>query len=67
MSPRVVEFDWDDANIAHIARHDVVPAEVQEAFFDNDAFKLRRIAESQGIDVGDLTSKVFADYLHQAA
>jgi uncharacterized DUF497 family protein len=38
MSPRVVEFDWDDANIAHIARHDVVPAEVQEAFFDNDAF-----------------------------
>jgi uncharacterized DUF497 family protein len=31
MTPR---FDWDDANMAHIARHDVVPGEVQEAFLD---------------------------------
>jgi uncharacterized DUF497 family protein len=37
MSPRVVEFDWDDANIEHIALHDVVPSEVKEAFLDNDA------------------------------
>jgi uncharacterized DUF497 family protein len=24
-------FDWDDANIAHIARHEVVPHEAEEA------------------------------------
>lgn len=31
MSPRVVTFDWDEANIAHIARHAVAPNEVEEA------------------------------------
>jgi uncharacterized protein len=25
-------FDWDEHNIAHIARHDVTPAEVEELF-----------------------------------
>ena len=25
-------FDWDDANIDHISRHRVEPAEVEEAF-----------------------------------
>ncbi len=34
MSPRVVRFDWDEANIAHIARHDVTPPEVEVAIAD---------------------------------
>ena len=25
-------FDWDESNIAHIARHDVTPLEVEELF-----------------------------------
>ncbi|MBI3645973.1 MAG: BrnT family toxin [Acidobacteriales bacterium] len=25
-------FDWDDANIAHIARHNVTPEEVEQVF-----------------------------------
>lgn len=27
-------FEWDEANIAHIARHGVLPREAEEAFFD---------------------------------
>lgn len=27
-----MRFDWDEANIGHIARHDVTPVEVEEAF-----------------------------------
>jgi uncharacterized DUF497 family protein len=26
------EFDWDAANVGHIARHDVMPEEVEEVF-----------------------------------
>jgi hypothetical protein len=29
-----VEFDWDEANEEHIARHAVTPEEAEEAFFD---------------------------------
>ena len=29
------EFDWDEANISHIARHDVTPLEVEELFERN--------------------------------
>jgi uncharacterized DUF497 family protein len=27
-------FDWDEANLTHIARHDVAPAEVEQAVRD---------------------------------
>jgi hypothetical protein len=26
------EFDWDAANVGHIARHDVMPEEIEEVF-----------------------------------
>jgi len=29
---RAAKFDWDDANTGHIARHDVTPEEVEQAF-----------------------------------
>lgn len=29
---RLRSFEWDDVNIAHIARHNVTPEEVEEAF-----------------------------------
>jgi uncharacterized DUF497 family protein len=29
-----VEFDWDDANVDHIAEHDIDPEEAEEAFGD---------------------------------
>ena len=32
----VVAFEWDEANIAHIARHNVTPEEAEEGFFDKD-------------------------------
>jgi len=25
-------FDWDEANVAHIATHDVIPREAEEAY-----------------------------------
>lgn len=30
------DFDWDDANLDHIAEHDVEPWEVEEVFGDSD-------------------------------
>lgn len=30
------EFEWDDANIEHIARHGVFPDEVEDVAFDDD-------------------------------
>ena len=32
----VAGFEWDEANIAHIARHNVTPEEAEEVFFDKD-------------------------------
>ncbi|MHB1405152.1 MAG: BrnT family toxin [Desulfitobacteriaceae bacterium] len=34
-------FDWNDANIEHIARHNVIPDEAEEAFLDA-LFRKRR-------------------------
>lgn len=33
---KVLEFEWDEANIAHIAKHRVLPKESEEVFFDKD-------------------------------
>lgn len=32
----VVGFEWDEANIEHISRHNVIPEEAEEVFFDKD-------------------------------
>lgn len=32
----VIGFEWDEANISHIARHKVLPKEAEEVFFDPD-------------------------------
>ena len=32
--PRGMRFEWDDANVRHIAAHGVTPAEAEEAFAD---------------------------------
>lgn len=29
-----MDFEWDDANVGHIARHGVTPAEAEEALLD---------------------------------
>lgn len=34
MTPRIARFQWDVANLAHIARHSVTSVEVEEAFLD---------------------------------
>lgn len=33
---RVVGFEWDDANIEHIAQHNVLPSEAEDLFFDRN-------------------------------
>lgn len=30
-----MEFNWDEENIAHIARHNVKPEEAEEVFYNN--------------------------------
>ena len=32
----VLEFEWDKANIAHIAKHNVSPQEAEDIFFDKN-------------------------------
>jgi uncharacterized DUF497 family protein len=32
----ITEFQWDDNNIMHIARHSVSPDEVEDVAFDDD-------------------------------
>jgi len=32
----ISEFEWDDDNIEHIARHGVAPGDVEDVAFDDD-------------------------------
>jgi uncharacterized DUF497 family protein len=32
----ITEFQWDDNNIVHIARHSISPDEVEDVAFDDD-------------------------------
>ncbi len=34
----IKEFQWDDNNIEHIARHNVYPDEVEDVAFDDDSW-----------------------------
>ncbi|MBI4009501.1 BrnT family toxin [Candidatus Roizmanbacteria bacterium] len=42
----VVGFDWDEANILHIAKHDVTPAEAEEIFSDKNNVLIEDIKHS---------------------
>ncbi|CAN5414919.1 BrnT family toxin [soil metagenome] len=33
----MVEFDWDDANTEHVARHDVTPSEAEQVLKNDPA------------------------------
>lgn len=33
---KITAFEWDEANIGHIARHNVLPEEAEEVFFDEN-------------------------------
>lgn len=30
-----IEFDWDEANIGHVARHNVIPKEAEQVILNN--------------------------------
>jgi uncharacterized DUF497 family protein len=45
--PQATRFDWDDANTAHIARHGVTPAEVEQAFA-NDPLVVLTVQKRSG-------------------
>jgi uncharacterized DUF497 family protein len=48
------KFDWDDANISHIARHGVTPEEVEQAFANDSIVVLatRRSGEERVLCAG---------------
>lgn len=46
----VTSFDWNDANIDHIARHRVTPDEAEEVF--QDRFIVRRSREGRYVALG---------------
>lgn len=57
----VVGFEWDEANIEHIAQHNVIPSEAEEVFFDtnnvlNEDTK-HSIAENRFIIIGKTKKK----------
>ena len=35
MNDRGIEFDWDEANIGHVARHRVLPEEAEQAVLND--------------------------------
>lgn len=35
MNAQEIEFDWDDANIRHVARHNVLPEEAEQVVLNN--------------------------------
>lgn len=37
----ISEFEWDDDNIEHIARHEVAPGDVEDVAFDDDPWVKR--------------------------
>jgi uncharacterized DUF497 family protein len=47
-------FDWDEANMAHIARHGVTPLEVEQALgiFPIDLFRQYDEGEDRFVQVG---------------
>ena len=53
-------FEWDDHNVAHIARHDVTPEEVEQVFANGSEFFETRIdprtGEERHLEIGE-TSK----------
>ena len=44
---RTAKFDWDDANIGHIALHDVTPEEVEQAC-SNDPLVVLAVQKRSG-------------------
>jgi hypothetical protein len=36
VDPRQPDFDWDDANVDHVAAHGVTPTEAEDAILDTD-------------------------------
>lgn len=57
----VIGFEWDEANIEHIAQHNVSPAEAEEIFFDTknvlDEDIKHSIVENRFIIIGKTREK----------
>lgn len=64
------EFDWDDGNVRHLARHAVRPVEAEEAILDPAAIMLeiqmdeeervKAIGSTRGLDGSSLPYSLFA-------
>lgn len=44
----IIGFDWDQANIEHIARHNVLPKETEDVFFDKNNILAGDLKHSTG-------------------
>lgn len=55
----MLEFDWDEANIAHIAEHDVVPQEAEEVIKNNpvDLEEQKRNGEIRLVQMGETADR----------
>ena len=64
------EFNWDDANVGHLARHGVSPFEAEEAVLDPHAILLEiRTRDEERVKAVGATSsgRILVAYLHGEA
>lgn len=54
INKKIKGFEWDDKNINHISKHNVIPEEVQEVFIEKVLVRVtgndRRIALGKTVD-----------------
>lgn len=57
-----IEFDWDEANVSHVARHKVSPEEAEQVIL-NDPVDLRMEmveGEERYLSIGETIRAVFS-------
>lgn len=56
--PRVVEFEWDEASVRHVAEHDIKPEEAEQAIMNRpiDTGSQLRSGEERNAQIGETDS-----------
>jgi uncharacterized DUF497 family protein len=44
---KITEFEWDDDNVGHVARHRVSPDEIEDVAFDDDPWVKKERGETR--------------------
>lgn len=64
---RIDELVWDEANIEHVARHNVTLAEIEEAVFDDRPVSLRARHRRYAIYACTIAGRYVVTFIERAA